>query len=347
MGDNIILQFALFHNIDLDYAIKLINHRNCICKCGRFKQIKLWGKSGKYRMYTTCGKTECHWSYGRKRPEHSATMKQLAINGSNEYINTLMKKGEKFNKQVNTASFFRKKLATQGHNIDDSMTDNDILILNSTSESQKTKTLSHKIKTTISRYNTWEDEYKQLCLLVTGHRAISKELFDLISTKEAIYICKRIHGINTIRNWGRTKSNRVGWFIRETITNLQFNNQGKTSITTRSGLEARYIQLFENNGWIWSYESIILESINNDCFHVPDFLVTINGITYMLEVKGSFYRQHIEEYITNKVGAAIKYCYEHNMVYILTRTVNPKNNLNFLSNAMINTTKGNLTNDNN
>lgn len=329
--------FAKFHGIDIETALSLIRNNDCRCKCGDFKTLKQWGTKG-LRMYGSCGKSKCHWHYGNKRPEHSATMKDKAINGSDEYKSTLMKKGENFNKEVNTVSFLRKKLITYGYNVDN-LTDDEIIKLNSISESTRTKSLTHKIKATVTRYNSWETIYKELCHFISGGVPITEEYMNSLTNEEALFVFRRIHGINTIRNWDSVQETRKTWFKRERVGNLLYNTQGKASVVTKSGMEAKYILLFESCGWKWSYESVVINNTSNDGFHVPDFIVEINGTRYMIETKGNFYRQPVEEYLENKVKAAIKYCDEHNLIYILTDVNKPKSDLMFIENALINTGK--------
>lgn len=146
---------------------------------------------------------------------------------------------------------------------------------------------------------------KDLILLITAGVIPTKIWVDNLPDEDLHKIWARIHGVNTIRNG--TKILRPGWFKRDLRENFLYNTQGLTRIITRSGWETEYIDYFESNQIPWAYEKYVIETLKKDGFHIPDFEIEINGEIILLEVKGSFYNQDREEYLSNKVGAAIQF----------------------------------------
>ena len=317
-----------------DQVKYLTRNTSPYCICGKLKLIKksTQSKIGVY-LYRRCGDAACEPGYGIKRPNHSAKMKELVANGSDSYKNTLMKRGQLFNKDVNSISFIQKKLSNKGIVVDN-LSEDEIRKLNSLYESTKTKSRSHKIKTILSRVRIWEPEYINLIKTFVANE-ITRSWLESLSNAEFDNVFKKIHGLNTIRNWGNVKENRNTWFKRVKVENLNYNTQGKPFVVTKSGLEARYIEYFESNKILWAYESVILETLDKTGFHVPDFIINTPDGLIMLEVKGSFYRQEINAYLSNKVQAAINYCYQNNMRYVLT-TASPHQH-NFLVKNLIDT----------
>ena len=55
----------------------------------------------------------------------------------------------------------------------------------------------------------------------------------------------------------------------------------------------------------------------------------------MIETKGNFYGEDVDRYIENKVFAAIDYCSENDIVYVLTMCSNPKPDMNFIKEAYL------------
>lgn len=334
------ISFAEHHNISQEVANYIIKNTSPLCKCGKYKNITT-SKQSKVGLVIkrTCGNPECEPLYGKKRPEHSLLMKELAISGPEKFRDNLMKKGVLFNKEVNTTNFKRKKLENIGIDCS-SLTDNQIIMMNGEYESNKLKSRSNRTKVILTWIEKWENDFLSLIEMVTKILP-SKDYLDGLSDDSFNYIYKRLHGINTIRNWCNVKESRTSWFKRIKIENLHHNTQGKSYVITKSGLEAKYIEFFEDNCIPWSYESVVLETIKKDGFHIPDFLIEYANQSIMIETKGSFYRQEITEYFNNKVAAAINYCNMHDIRYILT-TNGPNN---FLDQCLVDT-KGNYNANN-
>lgn len=60
----------------------------------------------------------------------------------------------------------------------------------------------------------------------------------------------------------------------------------KETFKTRSSWEEHYIALFESTSTPWEYEPVMIQC--GDFRYTPDFRISINDVTYFLEVKGYF-----------------------------------------------------------
>lgn len=305
------------------------------CSCGKLKALRQKSESS-YIWLPTCGDRTHHPRYGIKRPEHSIKMKSLVENGSDAYKDSLMKVGEIFNKDVNTIEFKRKKLIGIGYNVE-GLSDSEINLLNSKHESDKLKSRSYRIKTTITRYSIWEETMKSLIRSVTDGCVPDEQYFSCKSDIEVDRIYCLVHGLNTIVNNKKVSEKRSCWYKKEILCNLRMNISKLETVQTKSGMEAKYIRFFETNQIPWDYETIIVMNMDASGFHVPDFIIKYNGETIMLETKGDFFRQEETWYIANKVQAAINYCFENGYRYVMTMKDIPK--LNFLETATINVKK--------
>ena len=301
-----------------------------ICpKCG-IRPLKIKSNGSKYKI---CMTSTCHPAYGKKRPEHSAHMKELAKNGSDEFKATLMRKGELFNKNVNSIDFLRKKLNSHGYIID-GLTDQEIKELNSEYESKKTKSRKTRTKTLVTRYGTWTEPVRKMVQLMTEGTDLILYLNSL-SDVEFDFAFSKLHGLNTISYSSTIKESGKSFFKRIRKESLKFNTQNLPYVVTKSGLESQYIDFFEQNGYPWSYEYVIVPTKDGSGHHVPDFIVDIEGVRYMIETKGNFYGEDVDRYIENKVFAAIDYCLENDIVYVLTMCSNPKPDMNFIKEAYL------------
>jgi hypothetical protein len=286
------------------------------CKCGKYKRVisSTQSKVGK-KFFHYCGDPRCSPRYGIKRPEHSKKMRELVRTGSEAYKASLMKRGHLHNKGVNTLEFKKKRL--DNHNIaynEDNIEEKFSELLKTLQESPKVRR-----KRIVRSYERWEEEFRELILVVTENNIPTKEWVDSLSDAEVDRIWRRIHGIATIRNWSKVKKTRNRFFKQEYMTGFKYNTKGQTHVMTRSGLEAKWILFFEEHAIPWCYEPFVLSNIHNDGFHIPDFLIEVEGRQIILEVKGSFYRQDIPEYFANKVEAAKRFAKENNMMYVLTQ----------------------------
>ena len=309
-----IKEFADYRNISLEDASYITRKSSFLCKCGGFKMVRqsVQSRVGKV-LGPTCGRRECSAVFGRKRPEHSRLMKEMSKSGPASFRSNLIKPGQLFNTEVNSLEFKKKVLSTRGVEIEN----DDVLATFSKHASDLLKSTSTRRKQIIDRYNKWEPEYQELILLVTGGIVPTEDWVNSLTLENMQYIWARIHGINTIRNG--IKVARPGWFKRILKTDFKYNTQNLDKIITRSGLESDYIDYFEKNAIPWSYEKHVIETVRHDGFHIPDFEIFYNTEKILLEVKGTFYRHDKEDYIANKVMAAMSFAKENNMRYILTQ----------------------------
>lgn len=324
--------YASLFNISEDEVKYLYKNRTediLICKCGKFRKLKPSSQSKIGKMLAiTCGNPKCNPACGRKRPEHSTFIKKLIADGTNEkFMSTIMKKGERFNKEVNTPEFKRKVLERMGIVV------TDVEVQFSKMMSNRNKDVNQRRKQIINRYTKWESEYRDLIELVCGVVPTLDWVYSLSESDIHMY-WGRIHGINTIRNSMRSQnSGRTNWFKTDTICGLQYNTQGLTAIRTRSGLETDFIQFFEKYKIKWSYEELRILTLDGSGFYVPDFIIDVNGQKYIIEAKGSFYRQDKEVYIKNKIGAGVKFASERGWKFCLVYQ-SPKN-FKFLTECII------------
>jgi hypothetical protein len=339
MGQGLVIhediqEFAAFHSIDIDTANILCRNGNYRCKCGKFKRIisskqtKIQKSLGAY-----CGNKECHNMYGKKRPEHSTKMKFNALNGSDKYKSTLIRKGQLYNKQVNSIEFLRKKLTNKGYDCNN-LSDSDVLELDSKYRSIMSKSRNTRQKLIIKRFQKWNVDIQQLVLDFTNG-IVPTEIY-LSSLDDDMFdrIWKLSHGLNTFVFSKNIQSYRSSFFKRERLSNFKYNTKQK-SIVTSSGLESEYVKFFEENGIEWEYEPFAIRSIDNDSFYIPDFLIKISDEYILLEVKGAFYRQEVVEYLRNKIGAGIRFAKERGYRFILTQC-QPKDDFTFITKSMIN-----------
>jgi hypothetical protein len=331
-------RFAENNSLTLQDATYISRGKSIFCSCGKFKKIfhSPQSKVGK-ALFRTCENAQCQPMYGRKRPAQSEKMKHLAVSGSEIYRNTLTQRGKKHNHEVNTVPFLKKKLTKKGYDVEN-LSDVEVKKLNSQYESEKVKSRTVRTKVIMRWLQTWEEEFITLVNLLfdVSH---ATQILDTLSDLDFSKLYLRLHGIKTLRDTSRASKKRKGWFKSERKQGFKCNTQGKEFVITRSGLEGVYIDFFEENNIPWEYESCIIETIKKDGFHIPDFLIEINSMPIMLEVKGNFYRQEIAEYFQNKVEAAKKYCQQRNIRYVLTTCQKPDLTMQFLELAMVDTYK--------
>ena len=220
------------------------------CKCGNPRRLL---KS--LRLGSTCGNRECHHLYGKKRPEHSKKMKELAASGVNErYNNTLMKKGQLKNKNVNTIDFLTKKLTTHGYNTLNK-SDEEIIVMNSHYESTKqhsSKNISKKIISFIKKHSL-ENElgyYTYEELMALSKKDLLRIRFKMNAWHHAIYCASHC---------GAKSFKKIEKF------DLKYNMRKLTFVRTRSKYESNYIDFFEENKILWDYESFCIKL--NSWFH--------------------------------------------------------------------------------
>ena len=165
----------------------------------------------------------------------------------------------------------------------------------------------------------WEDEYICLAKELVGLDPIDKITLDSLSDDSFSSIYSKLHGIQSVINSVKSENTgRCTFFKSIFIEDLKYNTQGKTTVRTRSGLEAEYIHLFERECIPWSFEE--LRIITTDCggLYIPDFVIQYNGETYIVEAKGGFFRQEKDNYISNKIAAGAKYAKERGWKFCMT-----------------------------
>jgi predicted nuclease of restriction endonuclease-like RecB superfamily len=138
-------------------------------------------------------------------------------------------------------------------------------------------------------------------------------------------IKKFIWGLNTLNiPW---ISSRKTSYKTPLIKELNYNASGLTQIIVKSGYEENYILFFEKNKIKWDYESVVIVTENNQLYN-PDFKIIKDNEEWLIEVKGTFFRQG-PDYIKKKLMSAVDYCDEREWNFCLTTTPVPKN-WNFL-----------------
>lgn len=322
------------YNLSIEQATYLCRKSSPYCTCGKFKKLRKGIQSpfGIY-LFGRCDSKQCSPAYGKVRPDHSIKMKYLAKNGSDVYKNTLAKKGELYNKEVNSVNFKRKLLINKKYDCS-KLQDNEVIELFNLFQSTRAKGADRRRKEILNRFNAWEKEFQDLILIITKGIVPTKEWLISLEDDQIQILWKRIHGINTIRNFTRVKQTRPCFFKHELLNNFHYNNKHQQQIYVRSGLEKEYVRFFETNKILWEYETIRIETIHKDGFHIPDFLIFLNNECILLEVKGSFYKQPYDEYYANKILAAIQYCNKNNIRYILTQKY-PDASFDFIKNSLI------------
>lgn len=322
------------YGLSIDHARYLCKKNSPYCVCGKFKILRNSTQSriGVY-LFGRCDSRQCNPSYGKLRPDHSLKMKYLAKNGSELYKNTLIKYGELYNKEVNSVNFKRKLLTNKNYNCSN-LQDGEVINLFRIFQSNRAKSVDRRKREILNRFNNWEEEFQNLILIVTDGVIPTKEWIDSLEATQIQVLWKRVHGINTIRNSTKVKQTRPCFFKHELLANFNYNSKRQKQIYIRSGLEKEYIRFFEENKILWEYETVRIETMNKDGFHIPDFLIFLNNEYILLEVKGSFYKQPYCDYYANKILAALDYCNKNNTRYILTQKY-PDSNLNFIKNALI------------
>lgn len=298
------------------------------CKCGKPKRI-IKSKQAKLglRFDGYCGSKECHQFFGKKRPDHSKRMKELAATGeSASFSKTLIKKGELFNPKVNTVDFKRKKLSNKGYNVDD-LSDDDIISLEKEYESNKQFTnefLAKKISKFVSKHNLrdsfYVSSYDDLVVLPNEElRRINRRVYSYHHMIYCSDVCVAKH------------FNRIEKF------SLQHNIRGISYIKTRSSYESNYIDFFEKNSIPWDYEPFRI-MIENEYYvsYTPDFIFDYEGKRYMVEVKGYLLEEHKHQYLKYKINPAYEYVKDNPEYggFIFTYDAEPKTMKKILTNLL-------------
>jgi hypothetical protein len=261
-----------------------------LCKCGKPKKMN----SKQTGLLYYCGDKKCHSHYGKKRPEHSAKMKQLALAGLNS---SNWKKGHK-NDYVNTIEWKRKVLENKG--IDHhTMSDDQLLIFFNQYKSELITTIT----TLFERY---KDEYKLSDLL-------NIDKLDQYSIEQLREFSKPLNSLKTLIA-NKNGKGIAKKFKRIRLENFKYNIVNQEYVITRSSYEANYINFFEKNKIWWDYESLTIPTENK--YTVPDFLFYFKDKKYILEVKGFLLDK--DEYFNNKLKYVYKYAVENDFELLFT-----------------------------
>lgn len=215
------------------------------CKCGKPKRLIVNKKQNWTSLDYYCGESQCNRFYGVKKPEHSIHMKSLAKDENSKFAKNLMKRGELFNKNVNSTQFLRKKLQNKGYDVFD-LSDDAVIQLNSSYEKDKNLSrscLEATIKTYIEKYK-WDNLVE-----FVDNRNLSDLSNDEFSKVVALWrsmyhevFCSNVCGAKH--------------FKRQILTDLKHNRRGKNSVKTKSSYETNYIMFFESAGIQWDYEPV-------------------------------------------------------------------------------------------
>jgi len=269
-------------------------------KCDSYRNIMVNGIIG-----NTCGKAACHHMFGKKRPAHSAKMKELAAAGLNAGN---FKKG-RTNTFINSTAWKYKVLHNAKIKIPNDLTDDEFnTFFNQYKSTIKKSALCKRtfIKTMYERY---KDEFDL--------DEIDPNKIDAYSYDE-LRRCERL--LNSLKTLDANKNGTgiAKRFIRTRFENLKWC-ANKDSFTTRSSYETNYVSFFEDNGIKYSYEPYYIRC--KDGFYLPDFEFEFENNTYLLEVKG--YLINEATYISDKISYAIDHCAQQNKHMLLSYDVQP------------------------
>lgn len=329
-----VIQYMITNNCWADTAtISKIVEKTIVDKwfcpaCGVVREL-FTDKIAGARLGRTCGQKKCHPALGTSRPDHSAYMKALAAAGTNPtYNSSLMKKGHLHNKNVNTPEFFVKVLENKGiaATADDWQGKlHDML-------SVRNKDRDNRTKTIVTKFNQWSVDIKLEIASKLGLTITSSNLAAL-SDAEFSVVYKVLHGIQSTMNMENLKTTgQNNWFKHVLIINPKFNLDGEKEITTRSGTEARYIELFEESCIYWRYEPFRIPRKDGG-YYLPDFFILYNGRSIIVEVKGNYYRSTEAEFIHTRGIPATAFAKSRGWEYCITTDGNPKS-MDFLNDAL-------------
>jgi len=302
-------EFCQHHNISLDQGEYLSRGgKNIRCVCGQFKKI-ITQKQSKINLalYKCCGDTKCEPNFNKKRPAHSKFMKNLALSKTNEkYTSTLMKKGELFNKKVNSDEFKIKILMkNRSYNPNEDI------------KTQYSRYLSNRMNLKSTRIKMILDFNKKHDIV-----GLNKKQLEALSDDEFLiqfYNYKSKHHEIYCKDKCGAKH-----FKRSLLLSLKYNIRGLTSVYTKSSYETNYINYFEKNQIPWDYE---FEKFKLDtCSYTPDFLIEYDKKKYIIETKGFLLNE--ESYFENKILPLKNIVSKYGIVLVFTYQSSPPKDLN-------------------
>lgn len=219
---------------------------------------------------------------GVKRPAHSEFMKRLVASGKNLAFNqTLIKKGELRNKEVNTESFKRKRL------------DNNGIEYNDENLNQKYSALQNQ---NVNCVKSWKTKIFNAIQKYPTHQLVPYlQIASAWSDDELIKNYRTcVHGIFTTLNFEKRGKIRIPV------------DCSKGVILVRSSYEVNWVKFLDKNKIDWEYEPQWFR-LSSGKFYLPDFKLLYNNETLWIEVKGAFWGHQSEEgYIKNIVNPFTK-----------------------------------------
>ena len=316
----VINEFSKYNNVSEDVPIKFLNTRpddgkkrtinDLYCKCGKFKKMR-----GKY-VHSYCGNSKCWMHYGKKRPKHSETMKKCK---SKKYLDNLIRRGDLLNKDVNSDEFKLKLVRKAGLDTGNLGKDysNYMSLLNT----------RNKVKRYTTIFNKLPLDFKELIYDKYKLNNIDINTLYELDYKEKQKLYYDIHSLNTQLNNQNILKARNSRYKKYNIEGIVHHNRGLTYMICRSKYERDWINYFEKNKIKWDYEPIIINCDKGT--YCPDFLIELDDIKYLIEVKGTMYG-YPDNYLTNKISSAIEYSKDNNykFVFILNEKVNKENIIN-------------------
>ena len=267
-------------------------------------------KGKKYCSRQCSGKSK----FGLKRPNHSKLMKQKCKDG---IINIAFLNQQGKNKDfLKSLEFKKKRLKNKNINID-KMTDIEIKSEYSNLLSKINSSNEFKLKSLLTFLSNRTEYIFDPFLKSILH----KDFNDILNDPKIEDI---IFKLNSFKTCLLNPNININSFKRTLMSNFKFNSL-QESVYTKSSYETNYINFFEKEGINWTYEKTWI--ITEKGYYLPDFKVFYNNNEYLIEVKGSFFRTTLEEYVNNKVIHALKHCQNNNMKFIFTFNGNPNFNI--------------------
>lgn len=308
-------EFAEKNNISIEDVNYLIRNTSLFCECGDFKKLTKSSQSKiGIKLHSNCAKPECSPLYGKKRPEHSEMMKELAKDPHSSVGKTVFQKGVLSNKEVNSLEFKRKVLNKLGifpeeENIE--VEYSEYMSTRSKDREIRTKTMVTKLKSFDCDFSSFLSEVAGVELTRDNIEKLSEEKFNSFFTL--------FHGVSTLQNSRNILSKSSNFFKSEILYDLKYNSSGLTSVRTRSGWETSAIRIFESEGIMWSYEEIMIPTIDKKGLYVPDFKIEFQEKTYLIEIKGGFFNQDEVYYMKNKVLAGMRFAEDMGWKFLFTQ----------------------------
>lgn len=294
---NDIEEFSKLHDISQSDVIYMSRRSPLRCPCGSFRTVKKSSQSlVGMQLGAWCLADKCNPAYGKARPEHSVKMKALAADPASA-INRVLKKKGYVNPFFNSQDFKRRAVENAG--IPSSSKTIDEAFAEYCSARMKSPIYRAKmVARRVGKWPQWAVDF-----LEAYFPAQSFTFPALVNSANLDDVFAKSHGIQTVLNAKNTGRN--SWFKSELVDGLALNREGLTAVMTRSGWESTAIRLFETSGVKWSYETLRLRTPGG--IYTPDFIIEVGGETWLIEIKGSFYRTDKEACMRERISTAVQY----------------------------------------